>query len=288
MKKTIKIIALDKGLIEKEDQQLSMSASEVKKFQDEQIAVRNLKSTIFKGTPKVLVDANTGEAQLVTEIAINKAIDEEEVLSHYAAMETKARESAELIAEHIVPGETTQIFLPENLVFEENRDPLKAPELLDGKLHYGHDDEIKQMIKQEEVLKRKELVLDGQCFDCQNEFPSNFLINSGLSEKQTVELSILGWDEKNGIQAGLTSENLINLTKVKISWLEKILKKKTHLKLIKHLIYADKNSVKVLADVHTKYDPKKNQKQQIPDSITVLEILDDGLNYLENAKKIWE
>lgn len=285
MTRVLKIKPLDMGLIQTEGEEIRLSPTEVAKFQDTALKLRGLKSSIYGGSPRVTINADTGEAWLVVEMSLGSSNDEE-VKAHIQKKEKKAKESAKLILEKIQPGNMDQVFLPGGSKKLEDRDEYQAPEYKGGILYYGHADEIKHLKELEKALKSKDIELDNETLKSPGIYATDFLVETGKVSDQKSEILIFGWDEKKGFSVKLLDE-YGNLIKVNVTWAEDLIKSKQHLKLLQHLMYKEERWVKVVCDVFTKHSPK-NAIYQIPNSIHVKSVLDEALEYSNCAKKIWE
>jgi hypothetical protein len=285
MSRILKIKPLDTGLIDRDGKEIRLSPTEVAKFQDTALKLRGLKSSIYGGTPRVTINADTGEAWLVVEMSLNSSSDEE-VKSHIQKKEKKAKQSAKLILEKIQPGNMDQVFLPGGSKKLDDRDEYQAPEYINGVLYYGHDDEIKQLKALEKALKSQDIELDGETMESPGIYATDFLVDTGKIYDKKSEILIFGWDEKKGFSVKLL-DDYDNPMKVKVTWSEDVHKSKQNLKLLQHLIYQEERWVKVVCDVFTKHSPN-NTKNQIPDSIHVTDIIDDALDYPNGTKKMWE
>ena len=285
IKQIIEIAKIPEELVDREGQLITFGSAEFSNFEREQLAIRDLKKT-SEFTPRLRIDVETGKASLIA-ISLSEIDQEERIKEQVKQKEDTAKKIAEFVVKNTQPNSDVQIFVPENTQKDGDRTKDQIPEIIDGTLHYRTDSELQQVIAQEKVLKKKDLVIGDRKFETLGKQGSNFIVNESTSKDVEVKLVYACHDENESIKAvQVLHDGSVHTSPIKLNFNEAISNSFQHKRLIGHSIYAEKQHFSVKADLTTEYDFKL--KERIIKKVKVTEILDFGLNYDEDSRRIWE
>jgi hypothetical protein len=221
-------------------------------------------------------------------ISYSENDQKENVMQDYKKTEKFAQDVAELVQKHTGPDNDTQIFIPENTVKDIGRKIDQPPEIKDdGKFHYRTDSELQQAIAQEKALKKGDLVIGAKTYPSHGKQAKRLFINQSKKDIEVeLHLKYSHHDSDLNIFAILIESGSEEGKPIKLKFSEKLLESKEYLKLIEHAPFVDKNLFNVKATTTRKYS--FNAERRIINTIKVTEILDFGLDYDKNSRRIWE